>query len=301
MKFVGYALAGLLSLAPMAALAQPSRDFVDTIDSKVLGQTRNYRIYLPKDYDHSGKSYPVLYVLHGMNGTENEWFGSSNSHVMADSLIALGQAQDLIIVAPKGGRMKDDGIDGYFDMEGWPFETFFFEEFMPYVEGKYRIKADKAHRAITGFSMGGGGAVAYAMHHPELFCAATGISGLVSLVMDLNGTPKKPEDLGKRAERKNDIGNPQTRKFGMSVITNDCGLWLRAANDARLEAYRTVAWMLDCGDEDFLLNANMEVYKAFKENAVPCEFRVRDGDHTTKYRCEGFVNALKFISTKFGD
>ena len=83
----------------------------------------------------------------------------------------------MIIVMPGANTDKR----GYFnDVKGeWRYEDFFFEEFMPFIEKKYRIKADKHYRAISGLSMGGGGTFMYALNHPELFSAACPLNASV--------------------------------------------------------------------------------------------------------------------------
>ena len=76
----------------------------------------------------------------------------------------------MVIVMPNaGGKDVVHVPNGYFDVEGWSYERFFFEELIPYIEQKYAIVADKSHRAISGLSMGGGGSVVYCQHHPEMF------------------------------------------------------------------------------------------------------------------------------------
>ncbi len=67
-------------------------------------------------------------------------------------------------------------VEYKFNSPGWLYEDYFFQELIPYMEANYRIVADKEHRAIAGLSMGGGGTIVYASHHPELFCAAYAMS-----------------------------------------------------------------------------------------------------------------------------
>ncbi len=66
-------------------------------------------------------------------------------------------------------RMKGDFL----------YEDFFFKEFIPFIEKKYRIRAEKQYRAVAGLSMGGGGTLIYALHHPEMFAAACPLSASV--------------------------------------------------------------------------------------------------------------------------
>lgn len=82
---------------------------------------------------------------------------------IADEAFAAGLAHPMVIVMPdaSGEGENHTGLHmGYFDVPGWPYERFFFEEFMPQIESRYRILADKQHRAIAGLSMGGGATAA---------------------------------------------------------------------------------------------------------------------------------------------
>ena len=142
-----------------------------TVKSEVLGTERNYTVYLPAGYDiDKEKYYPVLYLLHGMDGTNKDWYDRGHVKDVMDQLTASGKADAMIIVSPDaGGSVREGKWNGYFDMKGWHYEEFFFNEFLPLIEKSYRIKADKAHRAIAGLSMGGGGATSYAQRHADMF------------------------------------------------------------------------------------------------------------------------------------
>ncbi|MBP3682650.1 MAG: endo-1,4-beta-xylanase Z, partial [Rikenellaceae bacterium] len=168
-----------------AASAQ-SRLIECKMESKLLGKEKEYSIYLPSGYDKSDRSYPVLYLLHGANGTHTSWPTSGNAKRIIDAVMKEGRSLPMVIVMPDASGEGEDhnGLNfGYFDQTNWPYERFFIEEFIPYIERTYRIKADKRTRAIAGLSMGGYGTAFYAMRHPELFSSACPISARMS------GTP----------------------------------------------------------------------------------------------------------------
>lgn len=135
--------------------------------SKILKTERNFAIYLPPDYETSQRSYPVLYLLHGAGDDQTGWVQFGEVLQITDKAIKDGKATPMIIVMPDAYTKRL----GYFnDIRGdWNYEDYFFEELMPYVENKYRIKSEKRYRVISGLSMGGGGSFMYALHHPELF------------------------------------------------------------------------------------------------------------------------------------
>jgi len=145
-----------------------------SMPSKILKMDRKYAIYLPADYETSGRSYPVLYLLHGAGDDQSGWVQFGEVKNITDKAIQEGKCTAMIIVMPDGNT----GQRGYFNSPkgDWNYEDFFFQEFMPTIEKTYRIRAEKRYRAISGLSMGGGGSFVYALHHPELFSSACPLS-----------------------------------------------------------------------------------------------------------------------------
>ncbi|MGV8134058.1 MAG: alpha/beta hydrolase [Mangrovibacterium sp.] len=265
-----------------------SQTRIDSMSSKILNVTRKYSVYLPKSYSiHAEKKYPVLYLLHGLYDNNKGWLEGGNLQYIANNAIDSENTCEMIIVVPDAGTVKD----GYFNIEGWPYETFFFDEFIPYIEKTYRIFGDKSHRAIAGYSMGGGGATAYALEHPDMFSSVYAMSALMTL-------PKRD----RTAQPKQDgapVKDPKMVEFGKSVLANDCIVLLSFSDDATLEKYRTIRWFLDCGDDDFLLDVNFRFYQEMQKAKVPCELRVRDGGHDWEYWRPALQMALPFVSDGF--
>ena len=148
----------------MQATGTELRD--QTIKSTVLGRTMKYSVYLPKGYDKS-KEYPVLYMLHGANGSNNDWLNGGKINVNASNAASEGTAPEMIVICPDCG-----GNNFYCDNYGGndiKYMTYFFTEFLPTVENLYAVKKDRASRAIGGLSMGGFGSLYYGLLHPEMF------------------------------------------------------------------------------------------------------------------------------------
>lgn len=233
----------------------------EVIESKVFDTTRNYSIYLPKSYKtEESRQYPILYLLHGMNDTHKGWPTRGHVKDVANQLIDGGEVREMIIVTPDAGT----DWNGYFDMEGWSYERFFFEEFLPHIEGKYRVSRGKEERAIAGLSMGGGGSTVYAQKHPELFSSVYAMSALMNI--PFVGGPPDPD-------KKLDL-------LTQSVIANSSIAFVEKADAAILEKLKTVNWFVDCGDDDFLLDVNIDYVRAMKKVGIPLQFRIRDGGHT---------------------
>ena len=134
-----------------------------TMHSEILNMERNYSVYLPPDYETSSRSYPVLYLLHGLGDDHTGWVQFGEVKKIADNSITNRDATPMIIIMPDANT----GYVGYINIpsESWLYEDFFFDEFMPHVESKYRIKSDKRFRAISGLSMGGGGTLILSLIH----------------------------------------------------------------------------------------------------------------------------------------
>jgi|GEM_PF-6197100 len=141
------------------------------IHSDIRGKDVLYSVYLPKDYSES-RTYPVLYMLHGMNGDNNDWLGSGDVNREASYAAGMGEAPEMVVICP-------DGENWFYCMDS--YLEFFFEEFLPEVEKKYHIKGDRANRAVAGLSMGGYGCVYFGLTHPEMFNHVYGCSPAVSV------------------------------------------------------------------------------------------------------------------------
>jgi S-formylglutathione hydrolase FrmB len=252
----------------------------DSLKSEVLKVYRNYSIYLPKSYTtNPEQKYPVLYLLHGIFDNNNGWVMRGHLQDVANQIIDAGDACEMIIVVPDAGSLWN----GYFDMDGWSYETFFFMEFIPFIEKTYRVTADKQHRAIAGLSMGGGGATVYAQKHHDMFSSVYAMSALMGLEPG-GGIPprdKKGEELNK------------------SVIANHCVKFIENADEATKEKLKTVSWFADCGDDDFLFDVNIDFYRAMRKAAIPCQLRVRDGGHTWEYWHSALYMAIPYASNHF--
>ena len=180
-----------ISLPLSAQTGKVSDNF--SLPSKILNMERKYAVYFPPDYETSTRSYPVLYLLHGGGDDQTGWVQFGEVLSITDKAIREGKATPMIIVMPDANTTRR----GYANNATgtWLYEDFFFNELMPFVEKKYRIKSEKRFRAIAGLSMGGDGTFTYTLHHPELFSSACPLSaGTGPLTMDMAKTNVKRSD-----------------------------------------------------------------------------------------------------------
>ena len=275
------------TFAQFSGWGAQSRVETKVIHSKVLNAEREYNIFLPKSYDTDvNKKYPILYFFHGMGGTNTGWFHGLTKDLV-DQLVASGEVCEMIMVVPNaGGNVIQGAWNGYFDMPGWKYETFFFTEFLPHIESTYRVIGDKQHRAIAGLSMGGGGATSYGQRHSDKFIAVYAMSALMDIPEWGAAQPQSEED--------------KTAILTKSVQEHSCIKYVADANDVRKAQLRSVKWFIDCGDDDFLLDRNIEFIQAMRAAQIPCEFRVRDGSHTSEYWHSALYICFPFVSRSFG-
>jgi S-formylglutathione hydrolase FrmB len=278
----------LLCLALMvpAFSAQAGKVVTDSLKSDILGAVVKYNVYLPNGFDKSDKCYPVVYLLHGLTDTYTAWVERGNMQIVVDELIGTGEACEMVIVMPNaGGPDTKNTWNGYFNMPGWRYEDFFFQEFMPAVEKKYRVISDKGHRAVMGLSMGGGGSTVYAQRHPDMFSSCYAMSAWLDNKSNEVAAKNEPKDC------RYYVAESVREQSALDFIDN--------ADDATLEALRTVAWFIDCGDDDFLLDLNVALHQKMRNRRVKSELRVRNGVHNWEYWHLALRWSLPFASRNF--
>jgi S-formylglutathione hydrolase FrmB len=155
-------------------------------------------VLLPSDYASSpARRYPVLYLLHAVMYNENTWLDLSDVEKFTAGYTGDKAA---IVVMPDGGPM------GWYT--DWPggeelWESYHLMHVIPAIEARFRTLADRAHRAVAGFSMGGYGALLYAARRPDLFSVVGGFSPISHLTI-----PDQPYQGATAENAKTDAGSP---------------------------------------------------------------------------------------------
>jgi enterochelin esterase-like enzyme len=221
-------------------------------ESKSIDRAREALVYLPPAYEANSDRYPVLYLLHGAGGDERTWVDRQQANVILDNLIADEKLQPFVVVMPYGyttrlaAGQQRRGADGYkTDME--EFAVDFIADLIPLVESRYRVVADREHRAIAGLSMGGGQSLAIGLTHPEMFGSIAGFSSAMQIA-----------------------DNPAWGGVDMDAVL------------ARADAINTQVNFLwvGCGTADSLFNVNRAFSERLTQQGVEHTFRVTLGGHT---------------------
>lgn len=144
-----------------------------------LKSTRRLTVYTPAAYENNQLTYPVLYLMHGAGGDENAWMELGRAAQIMDNLIAQGKAKPMIVVMTNGnadqtatpGESSEGFVKPIFmrpDIFSGKTEAA-FGDIIQFVESNYRVKKEKAYRAIAGLSMGGMHSLVISANYPNTF------------------------------------------------------------------------------------------------------------------------------------
>jgi enterochelin esterase family protein len=227
-------------------------------NSPTLNMSRRITVYTPPGYEQDSREYPVLYLLHGAGGDEESWITLGRTSQILDNLIASQKARPMIVVMTNGNAgqqaapgesprgmykpslMGDTRMDGDFEKA--------FPDVLHFVENNYRVKKNKASRAIAGLSMGGFHSMHISKHYPDLFDHV----GLFSAA------------ILPREEATSEIYQNSSEK-----------LKAQFAQKPRL-------YYIAIGTADFLFDANTAFRKTLDENACPYLYKETGEGHIWK-------------------
>lgn len=185
---------------------------IDTVQyfSASVGTNRKALIYTPPGFAKR-KKYPVLYLLHGIGGDEQEWLHGGQPDVIFDNLYADKSMKEMIVVMPNGRAMKDDRAGGNImaadKVQAFAdFEKDLLNDLIPFIEKRYPVYTDREHRAIAGLSMGGGQSLNFGLGNLDTFGWVGGFSSAPNT--------KSPEQL---------IPNPGELKNKLKLLWISCG------------------------------------------------------------------------------
>jgi enterochelin esterase-like enzyme len=209
--------------------------------SKTVGVRRKARVYTPPGYSRD-QSYPVLYLLHGIGGDENEWARNGAPAEILDNLLADDEIVPMIVVLPNGRASTEVGPRDPIPRQSPAFAAFereLLEDLIPFIEKSYSVKKDRESRALAGLSMGGGQSLNFGLTHLETFAWVGAFSAA-----------------------------PNTK--GVAEIVPD-----------PVAAIRKLRWLyVSCGDKDGLFHVSERVHAGLEERKVPHTFHViANGGH----------------------
>ncbi|MCM1111320.1 MAG: esterase family protein [Clostridium sp.] len=253
------------------APAVPGRVDTMTVNSALVRSPYTFNVALPSQYLVEGDtaSYPVIYLLNGHGGNQNNW----GRLVPLDSLASV---YSVIFVSPDGRN------SWYWDSPLRPdlqMESFIIDELVPFVDERYRTIAAPESRAITGLSMGGHGAMWLALRHQDIFGNVGSTSGGVDIV-PFPGRWNIDDAIGTQAQ------NP--------------GAWRSHSVMSQLDSLDrqplTLNIIFDCGTEDFFFTVNNTLDSILTARRVPHTYITGPGAHNGQYWEKSIIPQLEFFN-----
>jgi S-formylglutathione hydrolase FrmB len=293
----------------------------DVFASEALGVRKHLVVYLPPSYDRdTTRRFPVVYYLHGLSGSETDWVSKGSIDVAADSLFAAG-APEMILVMP-------DGDDGWYTT--WAnqvsqtsctdtlhsespdrycvaherYDDYIARDVVGYVDAHYRTRADRAHRGISGLSMGGYGAIILALHYPAVFGAAASHSGVLSTLY------VGPHPFTEPARYATSVGEAQPAAGGFwpryqLYWGSDLQRWrevdpAEAAAALLRRGQPLPALFIDCGRDDGFVDQNRAFHWELSRLGVAHAYAEWPGAHTWRYWSTHVRESLAWMATRIG-
>ncbi|MFD1703006.1 alpha/beta hydrolase [Methylopila henanensis] len=273
----------LLCASPADAAGSTVRRSLE-LPSTALGQPLRYSIYLPDGYEAGARRYPVIYLLHGFGGDEVSFFDDGDLQEVADRLIASGKLPPAILVTPSAKKSwyVDNAATGR-------WQTALLDDLIDGVDATYRTVNAREGRAIGGYSMGGYGALRFALLEPDRFVAAGSLSG--ALFPDVKAASDFP------AFQLAFFGHAFGPNFDPKAF-NAASPWRSLATDAA--AAETPALYMSVGNDDIkiLLAGNNAFDKALADADIPVVYHVVPGRHDWKLWSSELTPMLSFIGER---
>ncbi|MBI4626154.1 MAG: hypothetical protein HY736_23400 [Verrucomicrobia bacterium] len=257
-----------------AVAPRESKIYPDTweiaYNSGVLQAEKKFCLIVPESVARAADGWPVLFFLHGRGRTPR-------SLVDLEPMRREFQAAPFCTVFPQG----DDGwyIDSPVDPRG-RYEADLEETIA--LAGRVRpLSRTRERRAITGWSMGGYGAVRFAIRHPEDFGVVAGIIALL--------------DFPRRA----DLPEGQNYAVPVARFGTDPAAWLRFNPLPEAAALRGRAVFILTAADAFDRTGNERFHARLRELKIPHEFLVLPGAHTFDVVQEAVPRVVNFVARSF--
>lgn len=278
----------LLCMIAAPAAASPSQVLrTEAAPSAALGHPLSFVLYLPPDYDQGRRRLPVVYLLHGALGGAVDWIDQGHLQTIVDTLIAAHRLPPIIIAMPDGGPNS-----WYMDsaVGSGNVATAVEQDLPAYVERTWRARTDRGGRAIAGYSMGGYGALRFALMAPDRYAAAAAMSG--AFWTEVKDDTKFDEGIQRIFQGA--FGRPfDARRF---VAANPMTLAGTMRHDGPVPAV-----YLTCGRQDRYHLDREQAVMAHRLQAlhIPVEAVLTRGDHDWDTWSAALPATLEFLARSF--
>ncbi len=304
-----------LFLAAFSLQSAQASDILDTtIDSAALRRPLEVAIYQPEGRAPPS-GWPVLYLLHGLNGGYRDWATLGGVQATLDQLIATRRIRPMVVVMPDAGNswyVDSAAVGGPGD-----FETAILVDLPQAIEEEFPVRRQRDGRAIAGLSMGGYGALRLAFKRPDRYCAVASLSGAIWQNMqsdsagDATIQPTTANDYFRRVDPATIVSGvdrpPGAGHFGGVFGKPFDAQRFNAANVFTLLARQLHAGVqlpaiyLTVGDHDShnLWRGAIALYETLMADGVNVDFRVTGGDHAWSLWRKSIEDVLVFVDSRF--
>jgi len=257
-----------------------------TLTSQKLNTTIKYMVYLPKDYDSSKASYPVVYLLHGMGDDESGWYEGGYLAYYTDASAA--ESIPMIYVMPQG--FNSYWVNKY--NSEFPYMDMLVDEMVPAIDKLFRTVKDPQHRAVMGYSMGGYGALILPAKNPDVFKTGVALSMSYRTDQQYMDEPQSGWD-NQWGSVFGGIGTSGTDRLTAYYKEYNPFYFFKNPGDKSLNGQN---YFFDCGDdEENLSEPNGELHIMLRDLNIRHEYRVKNGAHDWDYWNKALPEALKYI------
>lgn len=238
---------------------------VDTVSIYSNAMRKSYKcvVIKPDSYKKKKNVFPTVYLLHGHGGAFDNWIKR------VPQIKSYADEYQMIIVCPDGAYSS-----WYFDSpvdSTMKFETFISKEVPAFVDANYKTIKHRNARAITGLSMGGHGGLFLGFRHANFFGACGSMSG--ALVIDYI---TRGFDMQKR------LGDTITNRHHYRELS--------IMKEMERYPKDSVAIIIDCGIEDFIIEMSRMVHQKMLKLKIPHDYIERPGTHSWSY----WSNAVEY-------
>ncbi len=258
--------------------------------SPAVGRRMHFNIILPRGYDKSDQTYPVLYLLHGLTANYHQW--------KELAVPEYAERFHMIVVLPDGGNSWyvnwAESAGG--QQNNW--EDYIIQDLIGYIDANYRTIADRRGRAIGGLSMGGYGALTLGLKHPALFASVGSHSGALKYAADQRKNLENNEPVW--VVWQNALKDDSSRAFGIAVEgfasqrerTPRGKPFVTPADADASDPFKLLPLVppdqlphiyLDCGVDDRRLGASQEFMGLLMRQNIPFTYGQAGGAHNSAY------------------
>ncbi|MDQ6812373.1 MAG: esterase family protein [Bacteroidota bacterium] len=264
----------LIFLAFLVTLSYSSNASVDTLSIYSNSMFKNVKcvVVTPSNYKKTGSPFPVVYLLHGFSQDYSKWA------VQDPELQKLADENQLMIVCPDGA-FSSWYFDSPIDLT-MHYETNVGIEIPAYIDSAYNTIKDRKGRAITGLSMGGHGGLFLGFRHANIFGACGSMSG----ALDVSRITK---------------GYDVEKRLGDTTINRQQYLDWSAINVIEKYPKDSLAIIIDCGTEDFIIDMSRRTHAKMLQLKIPHDYTERPGKHDWNYWREAIKYQLLFFRDYF--